>query len=337
MVIKATENGWRGDIQPGGRGSKRYRKTFKTKAEAIAWDRHMQAKTQENPEWMPDKKDARSLSDLVELWFKFHGSGLLSGAGTRRRLLAMSAAMLNPRADKFTAEMFADYRHRRVEGGISQNNMNREHSYLRAMFNELVRLGYWKKTNPLEHLRAFKIQESELSYLTKAQIYLLLNELNTSRNRHVTLISKICLQTGARWGEAEGLRASQIKNRQIQFARTKSGKVRSVPISNELQEEIFTHIAEGEKTAQIFSSALSAFREGIERAKIDLPDGQMSHVLRHSFASHFMMNGGNILVLQRVLGHSDLRMTMRYAHLAPEHLEDVVKLNPLSTSRILKL
>ncbi|MCW6283555.1 tyrosine-type recombinase/integrase, partial [Klebsiella pneumoniae] len=64
----------------------------------------------------------------------------------------------------------------------------------------------------------------------------------------------------------------------------------------------------------------------------ELPAGQLTHVLRHTIASHFMMNGGNILVLQRVLGHTDIKMTMRYAHFAPDHLEDAVKLNPLSFS-----
>nr|WP_232298373.1 tyrosine-type recombinase/integrase [Erwinia typographi] len=39
------------------------------------------------------------------------------------------------------------------------------------------------------------------------------------------------------------------------------------------------------------------------------------HVLRHSFTAHFMMNGGNILVLQKILGYSDISMTLRYAHL----------------------
>ena len=42
-----------------------------------------------------------------------------------------------------------------------------------------------------------------------------------------------------------------------------------------------------------------------------------------------MMNGGNILVLQRVLGHTDIKMTMRYSHFSPDHLEDAIKFNPL--------
>lgn len=43
-----------------------------------------------------------------------------------------------------------------------------------------------------------------------------------------------------------------------------------------------------------------------------------------------MMNGGNILVLQKILGHSTLTMTMRYAHLALEHLQEAKTLNPLA-------
>jgi len=38
------------------------------------------------------------------------------------------------------------------------------------------------------------------------------------------------------------------------------------------------------------------------------------------------------LVLQRILGHSDIRVTMRYAHFAPDHLEDAIKLNPIANS-----
>jgi site-specific recombinase XerD len=43
-----------------------------------------------------------------------------------------------------------------------------------------------------------------------------------------------------------------------------------------------------------------------------------------------MMNGDNILVLQRALRHSDIKMTIRYAHFAPDHLKEIKELNPLN-------
>jgi len=43
-----------------------------------------------------------------------------------------------------------------------------------------------------------------------------------------------------------------------------------------------------------------------------------------------MMAGGNILTLQKILGHQSLTMTMRYAHLVPEHLQEARRLNPFA-------
>lgn len=140
----------------------------------------------------------------------------------------------------------------------------------------------------------------------------------------------ICLSTGCRWSEAEGLRGSQIANNRITFTKTKGKKNRTVPISNELLEMI------PRVRGPLFRPCRRSFEQAIKRAKIELPEGQMTHVLRHTFASHFMMNGGNILVLKEILGHSDIKDTMRYAHFAPTHLEDAITKNPLANLGIKK-
>lgn len=106
--------------------------------------------------------------------------------------------------------------------------------------------------------------------------------------------------------------------------------LRTVPINSELEEQIRAHHTKYGELERVFGTAFTAFREGIERTTIALPDGQLTHALRHTFASHFMMNGGNILTLQRILGHASLTMTMRYAHLAPEHLQEAKALNPIA-------
>ncbi|MCL2658831.1 MAG: tyrosine-type recombinase/integrase [Betaproteobacteria bacterium] len=330
MAIKKGTSGWTVDSQPSGRGGRRFRKTFKTQAEAKAWEAWLKTQVNQDAKWMPERRDLRKLSDLVELWFTHHGSGLRAGQDMHRRLKAMVEAMGDPVADRFTVDMFATYRTKRLEAGLTANNMNREHAYLRAMCNELIRLGHWTKDNPLANLRQFKIQDSELSYLTLEQITSLLDALTESRNPHVGLISRICLATGARWSEAEELRGTQVRNGMIEYARTKSGKTRAVPIDERLEDDIHAHAKKHSQMGRIFGYSYSAFREGVERAGLSLPDGQLTHVLRHTFASHFMMSGGNILILQRILGHANITITMRYAHLSPEHLQEAKALNPLA-------
>lgn len=323
--------GWLVDIQPGGRGAKRYRKTLPTKAEALAYEAWLTTKVAQAPEWQPAKRDGRRLLDLVDLWHKHHGTNLRAGKDTHARLKAMCAAIGNPIAEKFQPEHFADYRNKRMAEGITANNLNREHSYLRAMFNELTRLGIWKGENPLSKMRQIKIAERELSFLNTEQIRALLDSLSGE----AALITKLCLATGARWSEAEGLRVSQVRNGQLHFSETKSGKNRSVPIDDTLIKELDAHLekrygSSKGKAGRFFQYGYGAFREGVEKACLALPKGQLTHVLRHTFASHFMMNGGNILTLQKILGHSNLIMTMRYAHLAPEHLQEAKLLNPLT-------
>ena len=328
MTIKKTPSGWLVDVQPGGRGSKRFRKTLPTKAEALAFDAWLKNKVTQAPEWAPPKRDLRRLSDLVNAWHKNHGINLKS-KNTFSRLINLCKALGNPVVDKFTAELFSEYRAKRLKEGISANNLNREHAYLRAVFNELKRLGVWNGDNPLSTVRQFKIKERELSYLSLGQIRTLLTELESVANSDAALVTKVCLSTGARWSEAEGLRVSQVRDGQVHFTNTKSGKNRSVPIQDDLIAELLA-VAEKSVSGKLFKYEYSAFRNAITKTGLQLPKGQSTHVLRHSFASHFMMNGGNILVLQKLLGHSSLAMTMRYAHLAPDHLLEAKTLNPLA-------
>jgi integrase len=330
MAITKAESGWRVDAQPGGRGGKRFRKTFKTQAEAKAYEAWLKTQVNQDAKWQPDRRDMRKLRELIDLWFTHHGAGLKAGANTYSRLKLACDAMGNPIADRFTVNTFAAYRTQRLAAGIAPNSVNREHAYLRSVFNELRRLGQWKKPNPLAELRQFKVQERELSYLTAEQIRELLATLSEGKNRHAVLIAKVCLATGARWSEAENLEVRHIRNGRIQFAGTKSGKVRAIPIEDSFERELREHHDKEETGQRLFAYAYAAFRDAIDRTGIRLQEGQLTHVLRHTFASHFMMNGGNILVLQRSLGHANLTMTMRYAHLAPDHLQEVVKLNPLS-------
>ncbi len=121
-------------------------------------------------------------------------------------------------------------------------------------------------------------------------------------------------------------------NNAIRFSDTKNRKIRAVPVLDWLIDRI-KEVSFPGPMSQLFASCKSAFRSAIDRSGIETPRGQMTHILRHTFASHFIMSGGNILTLQRILGHSDLKITMRYAHLPPDYMQQVIDLGLASICR----
>lgn len=327
MAISQQPDGrWKVDVEPV--KGKRFRKMFKTKGEAQRYEASCRAKLVEDKHWSPKPKDKRRLSELMQLWHDLHGHSLRYAAGRLRKLLYLADRLRDPVAIRLDPHAYANDRRLRMEGGTSPKTLNNELGYLRAVYNELRGLGVIDYPNPLELVKPLRVQERELSWLTNEQIAELLEAIRSGcDNPHVEIIVLICLATGARWSEAEKLKPHSVRNRMITFSGTKSGKVRSVPISTELEARIIRHWREYGQP----NSAITAFRRALSRTTIKLPKGQAAHALRHTFASHFIQNGGNIVTLQRILGHSSLAMTMRYAHLAPDHLQDALKFGPLCT------
>jgi len=334
MTVRKIDSGeWLCDLRPNGAKGKRIRKKFATKGEALAYEKFIGAQLEDKP-WMGEKQDNRRLSDLIIQWHDLYGRTLADSNRMMSKLNAICAGLNDPLASCLTAADFSLYREGRLKGEIPDitgrcmpiqpRTINPEQRYLSSVFGTLKKLGHWHLPNPLSGLPTFKVDEKMVSFLYPEEIRHLLDHLSESNSASVLTVSKICLATGARWSEAEELEGAQVTPYRITYRNTKNKKVRSVPISKELYDEI------PKKRGRLFTPCRKTFERIINKAGIELPDGQCTHVLRHTFASHFMMNGGNILVLKDILGHSDIKMTMIYAHFAPTHLEDAVTKNPLN-------
>ncbi|EJQ7405320.1 tyrosine-type recombinase/integrase [Salmonella enterica] len=322
MAIRKLDDGrYELDTRTGGRGSKRVRRLFQRKSDAVAFERYMLGKI-ERKEWdSRPQRDKRPLSEILDRWWLYHGQSLKNGEIEKRQLAGTIAAMGDPSVCELDKRILAHYRIARANRGIKASTINRELYRLSGMFSALIKIGEFSGENPAHGLPPLAESNPETVYLTTDESAALLYSLEDDYRR----VALLCLSTGARWGEASTLKASQVMHGRVTFLETKNGKKRTVPISPDVEEAIKTR-----ESGHLFDVDYKTFRQKLRRIKPDLPDGQATHVLRHTFATHFMMNGGNIITLQRILGHATIQQTMTYAHFAPDYLADAMKFNPVA-------
>ncbi len=340
MSIRNLKDGskkpWLCECYPSGRSGKRVRKRFATKGEANAYELHLMKEVDDKP-WLGDKPDHRRLGDLLELWYRLHGKNLKSGEHTYKRMSLLVQELNNPIASHINAKDFAHYRANRQNkgrgrqaNGMCASSNNRDLSCLKSIFNRLIKLKEWKLPNPVQGVEPIKEGESELTFLRKEQIVHLFEVIKASWSHdELRLIFKICLATGARINEAVLLKGEHVFDNKITFVNTKGKRNRTIPISPELYKEL-----NPVKSGRLFTVGYGVTHKWIDKALPELPKGQATHVLRHTFATDFMRKGGNILDLKAALGHSSIEQTMIYAHFSPHHLSSVISLNPIANLAI---
>ncbi|HCP7538039.1 TPA: tyrosine-type recombinase/integrase [Escherichia coli] len=323
MSIKQLKDGrYQVDVRPQGAGGRRIRKIFTLKSKAQEFERYVLQNFHNNP-WQARPADQRRLSELIEVWWMLDGRNQAYGDTYRTRLEKVIREMGDPRASQMTRKFVIEYRSDKLKAGLMPSSINRDLCALSAMFSLLIDAEVYHNENPVRGIRKLKVQNTEMAFLSDDEIDRLLKRLEGDARR----IAILCLSTGARWKEASTLRGEHIVGNRVTFFNTKNGKSRSVPVADSVVPLIKTR-----RTGLLYQVDYLSFREILQEVKPDLPKGQATHVMRHTFATHFMMNGGNIVTLQRILGHATIQQTMTYAHFSPDFLQDAISFNPLAES-----
>ncbi|KAA3668967.1 tyrosine-type recombinase/integrase [Pectobacterium carotovorum subsp. carotovorum] len=94
----------------------------------------------------------------------------------------------------------------------------------------------------------------------------------------------------------------------VTYTKAKDRKNRTAPISKELYDYL-----PDDRKSLLFSDCYGAFRSALERTGIELPVDS-DHMFCGIRLRSTMMRGKGIFVLQRILGHTDIKVTMQYAH-----------------------
>jgi integrase len=214
---------------------------------------------------------------------------------------------------------------------VSNSTVNRYDSTLSHAFTVAMKEWQWIDDNPFRKIKTLKEPEGIVRFLSDEERERLLVECKAHSQDLYTIIV-LALSTGARRNEIMGLTWADVdlKSGLVTFTKTKNGDRRTVPITGhalELVKDIASQrrfkndfLFPGRRTGKpmaienIFQAALS--RAGIENFRF--------HDLRHSAASYLVMAGVDMRTVAEILGHRDLKMTHRYAHLSRAHVSDAV-------------
>jgi integrase len=231
-------------------------------------------------------------------------------------------------ARQLSETLIAQYEKRRA-GQVSAFTVANELTVLRHM----LRLGRkWGYLDQVPDIEMAKKPEWRQRFLEADEIGRLLAACATSRNRYLPAIVTLALNTGMRKAEILGLEWARVdlSTSRLTLYRTKSGKPRGIPINRAVYDVLVgLEPEQARREGLVFKrrdgaawgQIRTAFAKALERAGIK---AFRFHDLRHTAASHLIMRGASLKEVQELLGHSDFKMTLRYAHLSPAHLRGAV-------------
>lgn len=231
---------------------------------------------------------------------------------------------------RITPLMVEDYRKIRLDEDRAKATVNREVACLKCMFNKAI---LWDKAkeNPVAKVQLFKEDNMIVRYLTEDERGSLLKACKLSAATHLYPIVIVALNTGMRKGEILNLRWRDIDlaNKFIHIETSKSGKRRDIPMNDLLTETLKYGIKSPgseyvfcDEKGEPFTRLDRSFKTALRRAGIR---NFRFHDCRHTFSSYWMMSGGDIYKLSKILGHSSVKVTERYAHLSPDYGKDTIE------------
>jgi len=346
MEIKKTKNGefrYKEKVYLSGR--KPLSKTFRRKTDALRWKEQARLEIQKNEILgITPLKENISFAELYQKWMEDKIQPTKSAKTIPEYRSICKAHLLGPfgsiNVRSINQSHANDLVKRLKNKDLKNKTANKVLTIFKQIFNFAEIEGYIHK-NSLRGYPNLKVEQGRIDFLTSQEILQLLRA-NGTEDIYPLLV--VALNTGMRIGEITGLCWDRINfdTKQIEVSRnqtrfglkdsTKTSLVRYIPMNEEVQKVLWSllRLQKDLKFAFVDSkrSAYSPdhfsqryFRKALERAgvrKINF------HILRHTYASQFMMNGGNVYDLQKILGHTKVEMTMKYAHLSMNHLANAV-------------
>jgi integrase/recombinase XerD len=238
--------------------------------------------------------------------------------------------------EDITLQDLEDYLLHEKERGSASATRSRSLYILRSFYNYCCKKDLCNK-NIASLLEPVKIKQREREFITEDEFEQL---TVTIRHPVIRTVVQAMFYTGGRISEMINLKLEDVdlENKILHIIDGKGGKDRDVPINNKLHkilEHYLEHIRDVEKELGYFfairtTGSVSAsytnrlIKEAVE--KLGWEKDISAHVLRHSFGTNLLEKGASVVSIQKLLGHSSLRVTSRYLHQDTDKLAEAVNL-----------
>jgi integrase len=348
MQLRKTKNGERYRVEIRFKNGARISKTFSRKSDGKAWKARtmLEFEKDEARGFTVEKKKRITLSQFANEWLEGKVKNQCSKSTYdyyqntfKKKIIPLLGGIYldqlkRSHGDRLVGKLQAQ--------GHVPKGVNLIVGVLKTALNEAVRLEYLLRS-PLFGYKKLKLPPAKDIFWTKLEIDQFLRANLLSPYYPVFVLA---LNTGLRRGEIAGLcwdrvdlvrnvlEITRIRDRHGFRDGTKSSKKRMVPLNPQARLVLVKLLKRQLNPKFVFCDDKGKefdfhhlYREfKMAQKKAGLENIIHFHALRHTFASHFMMNAGNLYDLQKILGHSQIDMTERYSHLSPEHLGKVIEI-----------
>lgn len=312
-------------------GKMRFESTHSTRykdAEALLLKRKQEIKEGKNPDLVKKIPNCsfRELAEQYVVW----AENQRSFRSKKYIIQELVSRFGNLQLRQFSTLMLEQYQMEKLKEGKKPATINRtlaciKHMFTKAIDWDLVESEVLKKIRKVKFLQE---NNRRLRYLSVEEC----KKLIEACDRHLRPIVITALNTGMRKGEILSLKWENVDLRHgfILLQKTKNGERREIPINDTLRA-VFQSIPRrldvpyvfyDEVTGKPYKDVKRSFKTACRKAGIY--DFKF-HDLRHTFASHLVMAGVDLTTVKELLGHKDLKMTLRYSHLAPAHKKNAVQ------------
>lgn len=225
--------------------------------------------------------------------------------------------------------------------GLKKNSLRMKMSAVKSFFKFCLKKGFIEK-NPASALPSPKVEKKLPSFLLQSEVsglmsYFSIDEPLGSRN---LAIAELLYSSGLRISEALGLNITDIdfRKRHVRVL-GKGNKERIVPVGEKAFLAIGEYLVKRQSLVKNSTEkALFLTSKGkrlnpavayriIHKAMAGVTESPQKspHVLRHSFATHLLDNGADIMSVSEMLGHASLSTTQVYTHISVERLKEAYK------------